>query len=359
MDICDCQLEWLQCLQSTENSLLCNYSGLKTLPTDKLCQKHQGLVKKIYLKSNKISSIPDNFHLVFRNVMELYLPSNRLDELPASFVHLACLENVNLDTNLFKAFPKSLFGLAKLKKLVLRNNEIEVIPSEIGKMAMLQHLDVSFNKLKWIPGNIGGCKKLEKLWVNRNRLSTLPRQLCEIPKLAEVNVSSNRITHLPIDFGKSPEFKSFCMDDNKMFCVVPHHLKPKVHRFSCTWRTPLTHEIALHFGLKLITLNTRDGSCLALMPEHIHPCSEGKPMSLKDTAARAIHQDNFFERLPASLTEYLISPMGHCYFCNLALYWTIFVDYAETADLFGTSMHSVAYFCSVYCAISFKALNGF
>ena len=109
----------------------------------------------IDLSHNQLSSLPDNFGLLF-HLKTLLLRYNRLTSLPDSFV---CL--------------------VKLEKLDLSHNKLRTLPQDFTKMESLAKLNISKNRLKVLPVSLGGVKTLKVLLACDNRLHDPPQCICD------------------------------------------------------------------------------------------------------------------------------------------------------------------------------------
>ena len=109
----------------------------------------------IDLSHNQLTSLPDNFGLLF-HLKTLLLQYNRLSALPESFVHLI-----------------------KLEKLDLSHNRLKSLPQDFTKMESLAKLNVTKNRLKVLPVSLGGVKTLKVLIACDNKLYDPPQCVCD------------------------------------------------------------------------------------------------------------------------------------------------------------------------------------
>lgn len=112
-----------------------NYRGLTELP--EVIRMHGGHIKEIYLKWNKLITLPSWITELF-NVTNLYIYNNRIEHLPVEFGRMNQLTVLDLGANRLQLIPTCIGNLSNLKSLYLNDNFIERLP--VGKFIEISKL---------------------------------------------------------------------------------------------------------------------------------------------------------------------------------------------------------------------------
>lgn len=102
-----------------------NYRELRELPI--IIKKHGAHIREIYLKSNKLKSLP-KWIGEMENLQNLYLSGNLIQKLPSE-IKFTRLSVLDLNSNQLSLIPLSVASLITLKFLSLDDNFITGIPS--------------------------------------------------------------------------------------------------------------------------------------------------------------------------------------------------------------------------------------
>lgn len=112
-----------------------NYRGLMELP--EVIRMHGGHIKEIYLKWNKLTTLPSWIAELF-NVTNLYIYNNRIEHLPVEFGRMNQLTVLDLGANRLQLIPACIGNLSNLKSLCLNDNFIERL--SVGKFIEISKL---------------------------------------------------------------------------------------------------------------------------------------------------------------------------------------------------------------------------
>lgn len=191
-------------------------------------------LRKLYLFSNDLSSLPDDFGNPWTNLLMLYLSHNSLSNLPVGFgnawTHLELLE---LGDNNLSDVPVE-FGStwSELIQLDLYGNNLSSVSTEFGSTwPKLGWLTLSGNNLSSIPAGFGSTwPELGWLWLDSNNLSSLPDGFGNLwPKLEWLYLSYNKLSSLPEGFGSTwTHLKWLNLSSNVLLSSLPEG-------FGSTW----------------------------------------------------------------------------------------------------------------------------
>ena len=140
----------------------------------------------------------------------LNLANNRLkdSELPVDFDKYQNLIEIILDSNLFKAIPKSLIHFKNLNRLSICNNMISDFKN-IENLHKLHYLVADNNEISRIDETFANIDKLELLHLKGNSISYIHPSLLKhnFIYLKQLNLSYNKIQHVPIELLKLPRIE--------------------------------------------------------------------------------------------------------------------------------------------------------
>ena len=143
--------------------------------------------------------------------------------LPITFVHLASLLTLSLESNKFTAVPKVVCRLSGLTQLSVANNMIPVLDAELGLLKQLKRLSAHSNGLQAVADELCDAMELEALDLSNNNLETLPGYICQpghlerLSKLQTLDITGNMISVLPSGLGLlAPSLTDFRYDDYEL-----------------------------------------------------------------------------------------------------------------------------------------------
>jgi hypothetical protein len=196
-------LKSLQCLHAGHNPIEAIPEGL-ALPN----------VVTLSLRETDLKKLPASFR-DWKELWNLDLTNTRLESLPPEIVELPKLRHLkvshvqNADGSLeqiafdqlgdlteltlkecnLKSFPASILHCAKLEYLNLSDNDIGSLPQDIGNLKNLSRLYLNNCGLTYLPASIGKLIELTMLSLIGNDFESLPVELCELPNLKYLYVS--------------------------------------------------------------------------------------------------------------------------------------------------------------------------
>ena len=157
---------------------------LTTLPSD--APLHQ--MEFLYLDNNLLTELPANVTLT--SMVRLHLENNNLGTLPSAWCYASGLQYLYLESNNITHLPNE-FGLHMplLTTLSLSNNSLVSLPPFFGNLSWITNLDLSSNNLTSITSAAVINMPLDTFNISNNLLEHLPAGLhCNI-----LDASSNRI----------------------------------------------------------------------------------------------------------------------------------------------------------------------
>ena len=170
------------------------------------------------LSHNFLSSLPGDFSIGLKNVLELDLSSNLFTELPKlslpllGYLYFTSNKVLSVETTYFKEFV----DINHLNTLDLSHNKISIFPSAIfTKLLDIYNLNLAFNNIIHI---ISQSVHLDISILNlkNNRLSTLPHDIFDgFTWLSEINLQNNRLVELP-DFSSVRRLQSVYLSNNRL-----------------------------------------------------------------------------------------------------------------------------------------------
>lgn len=179
-------------------TLFANNNRLQSLPDHLFCSDN-GSLHTLHLGYNKLQTLP----LIPRRklpLQELFLQSNILEELPENFFY-AC-ENLiilNVSSNNLQTLPLVENGMCQVEKLFATNNRLtDRVLDSIICLNNLRILHLGYNKLLAFPEPcVRNWPELEELVLSGNRLQHLPDNLANLQHLKILRVHSNQLQSVP------------------------------------------------------------------------------------------------------------------------------------------------------------------
>lgn len=218
----------------TRTRLYLNYLCLRSLPQS--LTENGSHVKKLYLKCNLLSKLPDNFGCLIR-LTHCSLNGNNLESLPDSFGDLKSLKILDVGNNYLISLPVTLAKLPSLQSLNAMHNKLKYFPPELCGLKSLSILKLSDNCITSLPEAVKGLTGLQELYIDHNLLKELPRSLAFLPILIRVSCCCNNITYLPaLPFASKPTIYF----DNCEVNYLPVTLVCHLHS-GPTWDTIVLH----------------------------------------------------------------------------------------------------------------------
>eukprot|EP00055_Hartaetosiga_balthica_P016502 m.104782 g.104782 ORF g.104782 m.104782 type:complete len:1280 (-) comp9119_c0_seq2:1568-5407(-) len=164
----------------------------------------QGLIKTIDLSGNNMLALPKGLLTGLTSLRSLYLNSNQLPTIDEDFftdthnLHILWMYN-----NHIKTLPNQIFnGLSQLFTLSLHNNQLETISRDLfANLPNIHLLDLSSNHISFIDENaLTGLHNLTVLALARNNIFNLPENtdfFKDVPNLMELLLGNNFIVSIP------------------------------------------------------------------------------------------------------------------------------------------------------------------
>ncbi|KAL2911227.1 hypothetical protein HK105_209312 [Polyrhizophydium stewartii] len=173
--------------------------------------------------------------------------------LPASFINLVNLENLELYNNAFSTslfdvlsklpkltgltisrnnfnapIPASIGNMRTLKSLTLKGSGLAgSIPNEMGSLAGLLSLDLTGNQLSGsIPDSFSGLKNLSSLTLASNKLSgPVTAALADFSNLGQIDLSQNQFTGpIPASLAGLKHLNIFDFSNNQLSGPIPNSI---------------------------------------------------------------------------------------------------------------------------------------
>lgn len=145
----EAQLEtrYARCLLETaEMELDLSCLGLTTFPLEALVPGRFPKFRKLNLRKNHLSRLPDPLGSSFPHLTTLDVSDNLLEELPEQLgASLGRLQRLIAANNKLRLLPATLARLDQLQELNLRSNKLETIDEKLGALPRLQVVDLGAN----------------------------------------------------------------------------------------------------------------------------------------------------------------------------------------------------------------------
>ncbi|GAB0089409.1 Protein phosphatase PHLPP-like protein [Sergentomyia squamirostris] len=220
-------------------TLQLGYNRLKSLPTMSRRKIH---LRELFLQSNAIVDLPENFFFTCESLTVLNVASNRLISLP---IIDGCR--------------------CHLERLYATNNQLT--DRALDSLACLNQLRVfhaAYNRLTTFPEScVSNLPHLEELILSGNRLQHLPDNLTSLAHLKVLRVHSNQLQSVP-PLAKLTTLKVLDLAHNQLDKVNLVQIVPK----------------------KLQFLDLSCNSQLQVDPKQLQACKSQRPMSLVDVSGK-------------------------------------------------------------------------
>lgn len=179
-------------------TLFANNNKLQSLPDHLFCSEY-GSLHTLQLGYNKLKSLP----VMPRRklpLQELFLQSNEIEDLPENFF-FAC-ENLillNVSTNRLLTLPIVDGGMCQIEKLFATNNNLtDRVLDSIVCLNNLRVIHLGYNRLTTFPEScVRNWPELEELVLSGNKLQHLPENLANLQHLKVLRVHSNQLQSVP------------------------------------------------------------------------------------------------------------------------------------------------------------------
>lgn len=173
-------------------------------------------IKRLDMSFNELSYYPKPLCDLLA-LETLNLANNKLkdSELPVDFDKYQNLIEIILDSNLFKAVPKSLINFKKLNRLSIRNNMISDFKN-IENLHKLHYLVADNNEISRIDETFSNIDELELLHLKGNSISYIHPSLLKknFNQLKQLNLSYNKLQHVPVELLKLPRIEILNLGNN-------------------------------------------------------------------------------------------------------------------------------------------------
>lgn len=185
-------------------------------------------VNVLDLQRNRFIHVPHCLHRI-RSVRKLYLSSNNITSIPQnSFMHLNHLEELYLSKNGLSAIHKHSFApLCNLQVLDMSCNRITALHShQLATLVKLRILNLSHNNLKYTSKELFRTTRLEMLDLSHNAFTVVPSPtLAEVgPTLRYLIMSHNGLDHVDsTTFPDIPHLQHLRLDWNKL-TILPDNV---------------------------------------------------------------------------------------------------------------------------------------
>ncbi|XP_011157897.1 leucine-rich repeat-containing protein 28 isoform X2 [Solenopsis invicta] len=277
---------------------------------------HGGHVQEIYLKWNKLKTLPSWITELF-NLTNLYIYGNRIEWLPEELGGMSQLTVLDLSANKLKLIPTCIGNLINLKSLFLNDNFIERLPIDLSKLNNLEILSVSGNQIFALPEWIGSLPRLKELYVDKNHLKELPNRLTTAPELSMISVCSNRLKYLPLNGFLSAPCIQFDKNDYLnylsyplLFQLISKMNVPEAHEKICfavgCFKTHYDTNVLntnIKLYIKMKELYEKDDFIIELPRQllKIHEVHENVTCSLWELALRKVYTERYKHTLDISI----------------------------------------------------------
>lgn len=342
-----------------------NYKGLRSIPSCLLTDSSYSHIRKIYMKRNLLTSLPENITRL-SNLVELYLHSNNIKSLPDGIGEMVHLESLNLCSNKLTQLPVTIGKLRNLTKLQVSENNLKNLPSSIGDLGELTTLELMKNDLSMLPVSLCRCESLQTLNVDYNNLNTIPRQLRHLCQLGELSVCANNLIVLPqtLPVASHGKLRWLLVDNNPALHTLP--LSTMTVNLGNVKSCGRTDPLGVLPGAVELLLPRNDGPVPVVMPPEfssMNSLCDCVP-SLQELSFRSVRRlaSLFSERfptnntelspllqlLPPSLSTLLLEPTASCQNCRQDMFVTAF-----PLVLTDQSVVFVGFSCSSKCVMQF------
>lgn len=187
---------------------------------------------------NKIQMFPEEIGQL-TNLVGLFAIANRITgALPASFVHLTKLQELDIRQNLITDLDV-VSHLPRLEILLVDYNSTSIVNFEIKSLKQLKmyknhltqfnltsgpgggtcltELNLSCCKLSSLPEELfNNTQGLERLVLDSNTLNSIPSSIGALQKLVKLSIQNNNLETLPAEIGKLSELKALDAQKNNL-----------------------------------------------------------------------------------------------------------------------------------------------
>jgi len=159
-------------------------------------------LENLNVSYNQLSKLDFEFNSS-NNILSLFLQHNKISFVaPKFFEYLEKCLKLNISYNLLETFSFSMQGLTNLRNLDLSHNKILTVPDEIKYLKNLSTLDLSNNSITSLPASLNELTKIEQLYVRNNRLISFPN-MSSCKMLKELALGNNSLKSIPENLPES------------------------------------------------------------------------------------------------------------------------------------------------------------
>lgn len=144
------------------------------------------------------------------------LTLSRLQQFPLQILHLAQLEQLQLEGSHLVAIPDGISRLTNLARLLFPKNSLKSLPEKLTCLTKLESLTLSENQLTSMPVNVVNLTSLKRLIINSNQITECPDSISKLVHLEELNFSGNQIRSFPKQLSQLTNLSLFSVDGNPL-----------------------------------------------------------------------------------------------------------------------------------------------
>lgn len=144
-----------------------------------------------------------------RAVEKAYARQWQLNVLPAPFVSLRNLLQVDLTNGAHGPLPEVICELRNLMRLRLNGRNLTSLPPSFANLRELRELQMWSNRFKEFPLVLCELTNLVSLGMGSNQLSKLPRTITRLVHLETLNLSTNSFASFPLFLGDLLQLRYF------------------------------------------------------------------------------------------------------------------------------------------------------
>ncbi|KAL4228149.1 hypothetical protein ACF0H5_013582 [Mactra antiquata] len=161
---------------------------LKTVPPD-IFGACAEFITFVDLSSNRLTTIPEEFFIVLKNLTDLKMSGNFIYEIPGTIGLCKKLRSILIIDNNLSDLPAELSTLENLQALEIGNNRFSKVPDVVTKMKNLNKLNIQHMLLAELPEDIGNLVNLKILHASGNCFTSLPESIGKLSELTELQLS--------------------------------------------------------------------------------------------------------------------------------------------------------------------------
>lgn len=259
-------------------------------------------IKSILCSKNRLTSIPEHFCNLI-NLETLEMSSNNFNVFPKSIRYFTKLKNLDLSQNKIADIHDIMSNLADIETIHLEYNEITNLPNSIANLTSLKYLNLSFNNLVSFSDNCENLinlvelnlshnsiksiqalckiKSLKKLLLSFNHIDKIPNEICEMENLEHIELSNNNIYSVPKKIEKCKKLSFFNLSNNYISCIKTICLLENLENLNLLNNEILIVPSDIGNLKKLIFLNLSE-NCIQNLPNEFTKCSKLEILSLSD-----------------------------------------------------------------------------